>query len=193
MKTKTYLILVSTLAIALGLGVSLLYLTYSPKNYGHVGLAVTFQTLEDLASDADVVLIGHINAEYTKREVKESSRTRIDQLYNVKVEKIIYNKYNVEVEDNINLLRATNFIIGTSVYDLVEVKEIESGKYLLFLNQYKDDLTNKSVFVNNTPNHLYIMDHKTMSFKNLVEESGVLEIQINKLEQVINEIEQEYK
>lgn len=115
---------------------------------------------------------------------KLSNKVAKEKIYKVEVKKVLVNKTDQEVEKGmvIEISHTTSFNVDGVDYDVVDssIKELPNGNYILFLN--KIVLDNETFFVNNSPNHLYLL--KENKFTNLVK--GTKLEKISEVDLVIN-------
>lgn len=115
------------------------------KNHGQqtYGLAATYDSIQELVDHSQYVIIGQVGSP-VRDSMKIGETTFPGNSYIVRVDKILYQKFDIPLDSTIKL----------EVVDFDQINEsIKAGEYLLFLNQlsYEDE----RVYVNNTPNQLY--------------------------------------
>lgn len=141
--------------IGLFVGVSSFYLKDEFSRETHTpGLAKTFDSVEEIKSDATLIVRAHIPNTHTIIEVPAKIA-----VYAIKINEVIKNDTGLEISKNqiINYTQAVAFKdISTGKFIEVlsdEEVNLQAGEYLLFLKNTK--IENKTYFVNNSPYYLH--------------------------------------
>ena len=119
-----------------------------------------YESVEELYDNSNLIIIGKIG-DYEEVTVKWRNTKYIERHYDVEVKKILSNTSytDLEIEDSITLSIMVGIAGSGETVDLYladpEDYEIKKGKYLLFLNAYEVPDLNETIFVKNSPNHLY--------------------------------------
>jgi hypothetical protein len=141
--------------IGLTLGLTSFFVKGSFSNDLHSpGLAKTFDSVDEIKSDAALVVRAHIPNNHSLIEV-----TGKKALYEVKIKEVIKNDTGLDISKN-QVISFTQIVSYTNsetgkVTELLSDKDVnlKSGEYLLFLNDY--ELDNQTYFTSNSPHYLY--------------------------------------
>lgn len=176
-----YIGLVS-LAIFLGIGGAFFWnVFFESKNVG-VGMSVTYKSLDEMYRDSQIILEGKVSSEFEEVETIRGDQVTKDRLYKVTVEKVLVNSTDSQLQkgDNITLSHTMGYERNGIFYYVLDEHNIDinTGTYVLFLNKYYDNVLGIETFVNNSPNHLYLLEGT--KFKNVagkvLEEFSVVDI-----------------
>ncbi|WP_026476965.1 hypothetical protein [Alkaliphilus transvaalensis] len=142
-----------------------------------VGLAVVYGTVEELYSNAEVVVKGEFLGTPKPYDIEASEDNHVMYwlLYDFSITEVINNTTDIELEekDTIYISRLISFSHNNNnnLVKLIEDKDIkmEHGTYLLFLNTIYDETLGEYMFVNNSPNHLYKARSILSGYENVVQ------------------------
>ncbi|MBP2242456.1 hypothetical protein J2Z40_003030 [Cytobacillus eiseniae] len=168
-----------TIGIYLGLDSSTSTIEKNSKN---MASGVSYNRIEEISNNAQLIIKGQINHEYREVQRKLDEKLVTEKIYKVEVKDVLVNKTDQNIINGsvIEISHATSFNSGVTEYDIVDsaLKEIPSGEYLLFLNTIFID--NEVFYVNNSPNHLFQLEDN--KYINLVEDT---ELEILKEENLL--------
>jgi len=141
--------------IGLTLGLTSYYVKGSFQEEIHSpGLAKTFNNVDEIKSDAALIVRAHIPNNHTLIEVPAKKA-----LYDIKIKEVFKNDTGLDISKN-QVITFTEIVayknIETGKFTtLLSDKDVnlKSGEYLLFLNTYNEE--NKTYFTSNSPHYLY--------------------------------------
>lgn len=168
-KNKVFLgVLLCIVTVGIYLGIDLLNSDKSKNNY-NIAASVKYDNIEEISKNAELIIKGQINDGYREFNRKLDNKLVNEKIYKVEVKDILVDKTGQDIENGsiIEVSYAVSFEIEGSKYDIVDLKDLSNGEYLLFLNTVSMD--NEIIFVNNSPNNIYRLDGD--KFTNLVEET----------------------
>lgn len=137
--------------------------------YKHLGIAESagsiwgssksFETLEDIKAEADLVVRVHVPLYYDIREYRSEGGTLKQAYYEVAIEEVFIDRTGHGFEDNSEIV--VNQVIGRKDRESAEysseqgMKPMTTGEYLLFLNKVSHPTDGIVYFVSNSRQHLY--------------------------------------
>lgn len=140
------------------------------SNGGVPGLSKSYETLEDLKAEADLVVRVNVPLYYDIREFRGDGGTTKQAFYEVTVDEVFIDRTGQEFDEESEIV--VKQIIGMKDRKETEysseqgMKPMKTGQYLLFLNKVRHPADGIVYYVSNSLHHLYrCKDDKT--FKNI--------------------------
>ncbi|WP_033542950.1 hypothetical protein [Planococcus sp. CAU13] len=123
------------------------------------GFSESYETLDELKAEADLVVRAHVPLYYDIREIGEAEKVTRQAFYEVVIEEVFadHTGHNVDVESEI----IVNQVIGIRDAEATEfaydkgMKPMKAGDYLLFLKKVINPADGKVYYVSNSHQHLY--------------------------------------
>ncbi|WP_318616092.1 hypothetical protein [Sporosarcina sp. YIM B06819] len=171
--------LIMALIFILAIGGFTLYKIYN-DNVIHqsksIASAVMFESIDDLANSSDLVIKGIISEGFTELDRQLTDKLTTEHIYKFIVTEVVTNNSSDEIiiGDELTISRSISFKQGSSTYNLLEgsSENLETGNYLLFLNQNPLDKTQYTIV---SPNHLY-KEMRKSKYRNLIGGTAINEI-----------------
>lgn len=137
--------------------------------YKHLGIAESdgsvwgpsksYETVDDIKAEADLVVRVHVPLYYDIREVRSDGGTMKQAFYEVSIDEVFINRTAQDFDENSEIV--VNQLIGMKDRGATEyssgqgMQPIKTGEYLLFLNKVSHPTDGIVYFVSNSPQHLY--------------------------------------
>lgn len=169
MKRRMTSLLIIILLIVLGV-IGYEYFEKAEAESGIWGSDESYQTLEELKSESDLVVRAHIPLYYDIREFGGEERTTKQALYEVAIDEVFLDRTGHGFDEDSEII--VNQVIGLKDPDAdgysskKGMKPMKTGDYLLFLKKVRHPADGKVYYISNSSHHLYkCRGNKT--FKNI--------------------------
>ncbi len=165
--------ILSALIIILLIGLGVLGYEYFGKADSMAGLwrvDKTYDTLEDIKEEADLVVHVHVPLYYDVRQINEEGTTTKQAFYEVGIEEVFLDETGHGFDEDSEIV--VNQVIGLKEdgndgYSSGQgMKPMKTGEYLLFLKKITHPSDGKSYYVPNSAHHLY-KSRGSKTFKNI--------------------------
>lgn len=160
----------SLLVIILGIGITYAFASKESRSMS-VGLAKRYDSIKEIAANAEVIVVAKINREYKTENVISGDKEMVHHVYNVSISKVLKNRlkdYKIKKDDSLSIYDAIGFMKEGKFFSITDHKsDMEAGTYLLFLNYPYFESLGKHVFVHHSPAHLYKLVEGSKTYKNL--------------------------
>ncbi|GED73044.1 hypothetical protein BRE01_67460 [Brevibacillus reuszeri] len=156
---KKLIAFVTIPALVLGIGSALAFKEFSNPSSDSNALAKTFNSTEEIAKDANVIIKANVPSEFKQ----ETVGSLVYNVYEVQVDKLYSNLTDEDITEGESI--EVHRLIGFNVSEGKEMAnigdsafhELKEGEYLLFLNGGYDEDLKKFTYIPNTPNQLFKM------------------------------------
>lgn len=135
------------------------HLGTAESNGGIWGLSKTYDTLEDIKAEADLVVRVHVPLYYDIREIRGEFGTTKQAFYEVSIDEVFLDHTGRDFDEESEIV--VNQVIGMKDRKAAEytsekvMKPMKTGEYLLFLKKVTHPADGIVYFVSNSPQHLY--------------------------------------
>jgi len=152
------------------------HLGTAESNGGIWGLSKSYETLEDIKADADLVVRVHVPLYYDIREFRGEGGTVKQAIYEVAIDEVFLNRTGQGFDEESDIV--VNQVIGMKDRKAAEytseqgMKPMKTGEYLLFLNKVSHPADGIVYYVSNSPQHLYKW-RGNKTFKNIASDELV--------------------
>lgn len=180
-KITSSLIIISLIALAV---VGYEYFDEAEADGSVWGLGKSFESLEEIKADSDLIVRAHIPLYYDIREIGEQGMTTKQAFYEVKINEVFLDHTGHGFDEDSEIV--VNQVIGMKNSETEEysaekgMRPMKTGDYLLFLKKVTHPTDGKTYYVSNSSRHLYKLRGKT-TFKNIASDE-LLEINYSELE-----------
>lgn len=134
------------------------------------GLSKTYESLEEIKTQADLVVRGQVPLYYDIREIGEEGKTTKQAFYEVNINEVFldHTGHNFDEESEIVVNQVIGFKDAEAEAFSSEtgMQPMKTGEYLLFLNKVTHPTDGKVYYVSNSRYHLYKLKGKN-TFKNI--------------------------
>lgn len=167
-KLMSFIILIVLIALAV-LGYD--YFGEAETDGGVWGSAKSYETLEDIKSEADLVVRANVPLHYDIREFGEEGKKTKQAFYEVAIDEVFVDRTGRNFDEDSQII--VNQVIGFKELDVPDytthtgMKPMKTGEYLLFLKKSIHPADGKVYFVSNSPLHLYKW-RGNQTFRNIV-------------------------
>ncbi|WP_422122498.1 hypothetical protein DHX103_11895 [Planococcus sp. X10-3] len=134
------------------------------------GLSESFESLEEIKSESDLVVRAHIPLYYDIREIGEKELTTRQAFYEVAIDEVFVDRTGHDFDEDSEIM--VNQIIGLKDAEAdgysseKGMNPMKTGDYLLFLNEVTHPTDGKVYYVSNSSHHLYKL-RGNETFKNI--------------------------
>ncbi|HSJ37707.1 MAG TPA: hypothetical protein VK945_05780 [Planococcus sp. (in: firmicutes)] len=155
-KLMSSLIIVALIFIGL-LGYE--YLGTADSKDGIWGMSKSYETLEDIKAEADLVVRVQVPLHYDIRESRGSGGTIKQAFYEVSIDEVFIDHTGQGFDEESEIV--VNQVIGMKDREAAEytaeqgMKPMKTGEYLLFLNKVTHPADGIVYYVSNSSQHLY--------------------------------------
>lgn len=134
------------------------------------GLGKSFESLEDIKAESDLIVRAHIPLYYDIREMGEEGITTRQAFYEVAIDEVFLDRTGHGFDEDSEII--VNQVIGlknseSEGYSTEKgMKPMKTGDYLLFLKKVTHPTDGKTYYISNSSRHLYKLRGKN-TFKNI--------------------------
>ncbi|MFD1032374.1 hypothetical protein [Metaplanococcus flavidus] len=152
------------------------YLGEAETKGGVWGLSKSYESLEEITDESDLVVRAHVPLYYDIREINKEELTTKQAFYEVAIDEVFIDRTGNDFDEDSEIV--VNQVIGLkeSVDDGYSsekgMKPMKTGDYLLFLKKVTHPADGKVYYVSNSKRHLYKLSGKE-TFKNIASDELV--------------------
>ena len=148
------------------------------------GLGKSFETLEEIKADSDLIVRANIPLYYDIREIGEEGMSTRQAFYEAEIDEVFQDRTGNGFDEDSEIV--VNQVIGMKSSEAEEysaekgMKPMKTGDYLLFLKKVTHPADGRTYYVSNSSRHLYKLRGKN-TFKNIASDE-LIEINYSELE-----------
>ncbi|PKH11302.1 hypothetical protein [Planomicrobium sp. MB-3u-38] len=183
MKRKITSSLIIILLIALGV-LGYKYFDKAEAGGSVWGLGKSFESLEEIKADSDLIVRVHIPLYYDIREIGEEEMTTKQAFYEVAIDEVFLDRTGHGFDEDSEIV--VNQVIGmknseAEGYSAEKgMRPLKTGDYLLFLKKVTHPTDGNTYYVSNSSRHIYKLRGKN-TFKNIASDE-LMEIDYSELD-----------
>lgn len=148
------------------------------------GLGKSFESLEEIKADSDLIVRVHIPLYYDIREIGEEEMTTKQAFYEVAIDEVFLDRTGHGFDEDSEIV--VNQVIGmknseAEGYSAEKgMRPLKTGDYLLFLKKVTHPTDGNTYYVSNSSRHIYKLRGKN-TFKNIASDE-LMEIDYSELD-----------